>query len=134
LHSCGSLTQAGEAGKNYTTEGFLDDNHFQALITGSPDAGAHGLVEKRESSFISVKSQAADIALLKMAEFICRNSGVKEDKKSISDTAAGLSGYKKYGYMAEEYYNEDMSVILVYRFAKKGLRREIESVPCVSGK
>jgi hypothetical protein len=49
LLSCGSLTLSGEAGKNYTTEGFLDDNHFQALITGSPDAGAHGLVEKREA-------------------------------------------------------------------------------------
>jgi hypothetical protein len=132
--SCGSLTLSGEAGKNYTTEGFLDDNHFQALITGNPDPGAQGLVEKRESAFIAVKSQAADSALEKMAGFICRNSSAKRDKKSISEIAAGLSRYKKYGYMAEEYYNEDSSVVLVYRFGKKGLRQEIESTPCISRK
>ncbi|MCP4131457.1 MAG: hypothetical protein GY754_10805 [bacterium] len=105
---------------DFKKEGFLDDNYFQALVTASPEPGKAGFVNKRESAFFKAKESIVSIVPQRLARYSGSAAGNELNKE--------LRDYLSYGYIAHEYYNQDNSVILVYRVRKCGLKKEIESI------
>ncbi len=123
---------------DYKTEGFLDRDHFQVVITGSPDKESRGLVAKREAAFRNAKSRLEDGVIDRLVSYSVDNqvkkSGIKDVKDILNmdevkrELVAGMREYLRYGRVAFEYYNEDCSAVLVYRIFKDDLVDDIESV------
>ncbi len=92
------------------------------LITEGPEKGTGGLVEKRENAYINARHGIADKALVKMAGYIC-SSGSGKNGTAGDAMLKKTFQYRKYGYIAEEYYNRDASVVLVLPFPQEGIKR-----------
>ncbi|PKL40588.1 MAG: hypothetical protein CVV44_03010 [Spirochaetae bacterium HGW-Spirochaetae-1] len=138
--SCSSAPINDESMNNFTHRGFINDDCFQTVITESPDKDTGGLVEQRESAFLKAKVGCPETAINDLVEYICAKN-IHADKPGENQPAinpvparqkieASVRRYIQYGYIAEEYYREDYSVVLVYRIRKSGLRRDIDSIEC----
>ncbi|GAF92953.1 unnamed protein product, partial [marine sediment metagenome] len=117
---------------------FLNSNCFQVIIEQSPDKNRRGLVNKRENASLKVKSNINEIILNRLFKY-CINHNIKKNKiidanenlnfpevkKSISDK---FKSYLSYGSIAEKYYKEDNSIVVIYRIFKNDLKNEIESI------
>jgi len=140
LISCSSSPINDESMNNFTHRGFINDDCFQTVITESPDKNSGGLVEQRESAFLKAKVGCPETAISDLTEYICVkniHADKPEEKQAAINPAparkkieATVRKYIRYGYIAEEYYREDNSVVLVYRIRKSGLRRDIDSFEC----
>jgi hypothetical protein len=123
---------------DYTTEGFLDRDHYQVIITGKPDKDAKGLVTSRESALKSAKADMNNKIITSLVNYSLNYHSKKlniknmNDIKNLADAKKGLSEklqvFFQYGYTAFEYYNFDNSAVLVYRIFKEDLVDNIESV------
>ena len=122
---------------DYKTEGFLDFHHFQVIITDIPDKKKRGLVERRDSALENAKSRMHEVILEKLIEYCLNNQCAKanvriDDILNLTEVKGKLkeelNSYLKYGYIAFNYYNEDNSVVIVYRIYKDDLYYDIESV------
>lgn len=124
--------------RNFTAEGFLDTDHFQAIITGYPDKKQKGLVDKRQSSIEKAKLQIKKTVIDKLSTYCIKH---QVQKKGIASTATipnltmktieikqKLYPFLKYGQVAFRYYNEDHSAVIVYRIVKEKLKKDIESI------
>ena len=120
------------------TEGFLDFDHFQVVITGFPDKRAKGLVARRESALFYAKSKMNELIIERLINFWLekKQEEYKVDTGSISnlpevkiELRSKMHKYLEYGYEAFEFYNEDDSAVIVYRVFK-----EAESKPRANGK
>lgn len=119
-------TGAKQQPADFTNDGFLNDDNFQVIVRGRPDKTAKGLVEQRESARTNASFYLEKAALSRLAQYICG-----ADKTILFDnTVQLLNDYLKYGSIYEEYYLPDNSIILVYRFSKSGLRKDITSIRC----
>ena len=123
---------------DYKTEGFLDRDHFQVVITGTPDKESRGLVFKRESALRVAKSRMEDVVIDKLVSYSV-DYQVKELHLKDADDILNMDEIKrslkiemceyfKYGCIAFEYYNEDCTAVLVYRIFKDELVEDLESV------
>jgi len=127
---------------DYTTEGFLDKDHYQSIIKGSPDRKKRGLVKRRESALNDAKSKMNDKIIKSLANYSLnyqlKKMGVKLDvkgktnilnlaevEKTINEM---LTPLLQYGHITFEYYNENNSAVIVYRIFKDDLVDEIESI------
>ncbi|MDY6935622.1 MAG: hypothetical protein SVZ03_15545 [Spirochaetota bacterium] len=124
--------------KDYKTDGFLDYDHYQVIINGFPNEKDVGLVERRESALANAKSQMHNVIITKLTNFILKyqfqqlkinstkhvlNIGEVKDILYVK-----LLKYLDFGYIAFEYYDEDNSVVIVYRIFKDNLYKEIKSI------
>jgi hypothetical protein len=123
---------------DYTTEGFLDRDHYQVITTGKPDKDAKGLAVSRESALKNAKALMNDKITASLVNYSL-NYNLKllnlknvNDIKNLEDAKKELSGkfqeFFQYGETAFEYYNFDYSAVLVYRLFKDGLADNIESI------
>ena len=123
---------------DYTTEGFLDRDHYQVIITGKPDKDAKGLVASRESALKNAKATMNDKIITDLVNYnlnyhlkilkiknINDINNLSEAKKELSEK---FQEFFQYGYMAFEYYNFDNSAVLVYRIFKEDLVDKIEAI------
>lgn len=109
---------------NFTDEGFISDNIFQVIFKGRPDKNAKGLVEQRSTAYINAEYVLKNAALNKMAKYICGVEG------ETAATLPYLKNFEKYGYIWDSYYVEDNSAIIIFRFRKKDLKKDMEQIPC----
>jgi hypothetical protein len=122
---CAGLGGVKKETLNFTDEGFISDDIFQVIIKGFPDKKAKTLVEQRETARASAAAQAENTPLSKLAAYICAGQ-----TDGIFETIEALQKHKKYGSIYEEYYLIDNSAVIVYRFRKNGLKKDMESAVC----
>jgi hypothetical protein len=123
---------------DYTTEGFLDRDHYQVIITGKPDKDTKGLVASRESALKNAKAVMNEKIIASLVNYDFNyhlkllNIKNVNDIKNLDDARKELSEkfqeFFQYGETAFEYYNPDFSAVLVYRLFKDGLAEKIESI------
>ncbi len=123
---------------DFTSEGFLDSDHYQVTIKGMPDNSSRGLVEQRESALKNAKSIMEDIIIHNLANYSLEYHVQKLKIKDVNDIQ-NLTEIKKelpdkmrkfldFGHIAFEYYNPDNSAVIVYRLFKEDLKEKIEAV------
>ena len=123
---------------DFKTEGFLDIDHFQVIITCHPDKDRKGLVNRRESAMENAKKKCNHKVVWKLSQY-CLNHNIKKKGITNRENISNLNKimiklnretakYLNYGNIAFEYYKENHSAILVYRFFKSGLKSDIESI------
>ena len=123
---------------DYTTDGFLDTDHYQVIVKGKPDADAKGLVAARESSLNDAKTRIEDTVLNNLVEYNYQyyldKLNIKDEKKIQNvqyvkqDLRKQMLQFYSFGYIAFEYYNPDNSAVIVYRIFKDNLLKKIESI------
>lgn len=124
---------------DFKTEGFLDPDHYQVVVTGTPASGSGGLVEMREGAREDALKKLDSAVLASLSDYCIENRikamGLTSRDQVLNLVAAraelqaGLARFLKYGRTAFEYYNEDHSAVIVFRIEKKGLLNAIESIP-----
>jgi hypothetical protein len=123
---------------DYTTEGFLDRDHYQVIVKGNADKEARGLTASRESALKNAKAAMNEKIITSLVNYNINyhlnKAQIKNvnDVKNMGEAKKELSGkmqeFLQYGETAFEYYNHDFSAVLVYRLFKDGLAEKIESV------
>ena len=123
---------------DYKTEGFLDRDHYQVIITGIPNKEAKGLVARRESALNEAKIMMNNKVINSLVNYSINYHSKKENIKNINEIhnlaevkkilALEFQSFLSLGYTAFEYYNPDNSVVLVYRLFKDDLIDKIESI------
>ncbi len=122
-----------------TTNGFVSDSHFQALIEIVPDEASRGLVARRESAYLRAKSaRLNDMAFESLVNY-CIDSqlktGILEKNRKDFDLAAHrtaladkLKGTVRHGKIAFVYYNEKNAMIIGYRVFAIGFRKKVDAI------
>ena len=133
--SCRTYNLHSSTPPDFTTGGFLSADTFQVIIKESPDGRLQGLVERRESSFMKAKESIPTAVSQKLADYyFSYQDAAKNDKitEEIKKNRTSLNNLMKkfiaQGIIADEFYDDDETVNLVYRVHKKGLKSEIESI------
>ena len=118
-----------------TTNGFLNDNCYQAIFIFDPDESAGGLVAKRESAYL--KAKKADLIHLTLEKLT--SAALAASLPHVSDTYTRdmlidtmknnlmnkLKGFVEGGTVAFVYYNEKNSIIIGYQLSKPGLKDRV---------
>lgn len=126
-------------GMDITSSGFVDDNHYQAILVIDPDDAARGLVAKRESAYLKAKgAQLNDLALESLVNY-CIDSqlqaGLIDRSRKDFDLSAhrsaltdSLKGMARHGKIAFVYYNEKNAMIIGYRVYSLGFRKRLDAI------
>ena len=135
--SCLSAPQLSlEKKADFTTNGFLDEHHYQVTASAAPDSSAKGLVAQRESAMLRARNglQASAVKALTEYRLSSYTASLKSNpnkEKMMTEarafTSAEFQKYLAYGKIEEEYYEKDNSAAVVYRITKNNLKKEIES-------
>ena len=114
-----------------TTQGFLNDNCYQCIITAKPDPGIEGLVASRESAHInlvkSLHQQCYDVLI---------NVTGQLQGKAVADSSLQqcllqqLKPYVEKKVIVVTYFNEDFSETAVVRIYEDGLKQKLETLRC----
>ena len=118
------------------TNGFLNDNCYQAMLVFDPDDSANGLVAKRESAYLKAKrADLINLTLEKLtytylADKLQASVTDKYKRDMIIDTLKNsvmiqLKGFVEGGSIAFVYYNEKNSIIIGYQLSKPGLKERV---------
>ncbi len=125
---------------DFSTEGFIDNGHFQVFVTGMPSREKKTLVERRESSLADIPGKIKSRYVGKISEYISagiepstngRNKKDAKEKTSPdvpSEVAARIQQLMAYDREIAMLYNEDGSVTAVHRMCRPGLRDEIQGL------
>ncbi len=117
------------------TNGFLNNDCYQAILTFDPDDGAYGLVAKRDSAFFKAKqADLTGMAIEKMVYSLLANEprfrfNEKFKRETTFTDFPGFAVTKlrnlvKNGSIAFAYYNEKNSIILGYQISNPDLREK----------
>jgi hypothetical protein len=121
------------------TNGFINDNNYQAILEIESDDSSRGLVARRESAYLKAKSaQLDDLALESLVNY-CIDSqlkaGIIEKNKSTPDINAHkavlkskLKGLAGGGKIAFVYYNEKNAMVIGYRIFSIGFKKKLDAV------
>lgn len=130
-----SCHQKRDKGENYFYEGFLKDNVFQCIITVKPDKDTQGLVKRRENALRKAKLQIKKKAAEALADYCLKSkyeSEVRPEEKQFQiykETLINkLNKIGSKGALVMQYYNEDDSVIAVYRIKINNLKYKINAI------
>lgn len=114
------------------SDGFITKDCFQTIIKSKPDKNLIGLVQNRESALKNVKKIMDDTVNTKLMEYYSSYLKIKNSNIDINKyqprVMEELKKFKKWGYLAHQYYEEDMSAVMVFRIYKKKLKEKIESI------
>ena len=127
LMACGGW-QTKDTIQDFTTEGFVSDHTFQALVTEKAPKNARGLIERREGAYFVAKERVRQRAVTNLRKYMVQLPCAGQKPADLRER--DLSEYEDQGHIAEEYYNAKDTVTLVFRIRKKGLKEEIESLAC----
>ncbi len=114
-----------------TTQGFLNDNCYQCIITAKPDPGIEGLVASRESAHINVMK-----SLEKQWYDALINAIAQLQGKSVTDSSfqqcllQQLKQYSDNKVIVVTYFNEDFSETAVVRIYEKRLQQKLATLRC----
>jgi len=123
---------------DYKTEGFLDADHFQVIVVGTPDKDKRGLVQKRESALENAKNKLSKTVIDKLSEYYLSvhlptlGIGSAKEIANFDDVRVNLTHelmpFLNDGSVAFEYYNYDHSAVIVFRVIRRNLQRALASV------
>jgi hypothetical protein len=135
--SCGVPSVKADKPFDFTTQGFIDDNHFQVIVSEKPDKAAKGLVAQRDSALTIARNGIQKKAVTDLAQY---RMGIYIHEKGIDpttddgrltlvkkDLTAAFLPLLSYGRVIEEYYEKDNSAVILFRIEKSGLRQEVSS-------
>jgi hypothetical protein len=121
------------------TNGFINDNCYQAILQIEPEESAMGLVAKRESAFIKAKTSLLyDLAVQNLATY-CYDTQLKAGvinknikpaeqaayRVALIDKIKGITGSGKIAFV---YYNENNCMIIGYRMYKIGFKKKLDDI------
>lgn len=122
---------------NILDEGFITDNLFQIKVSYPPDSDAMTMIDKRESSFFKAKRNMRENAIKKMSQYcisynlkkngLTTRSQLKLTDEMMKSLEENLRELSSEGFIAQEYYLEDNSAVLLFRICRNDLKQEIES-------
>jgi hypothetical protein len=120
---------------DFTLQGFLDDHHFQVIVSAKPDKSIKGLVAQRESALTIARNDIQRKALADLVQYRIdiyahekgiEQSAIDEQTEAIKkDLTSDFLSLLSYGKVIEEYYEKDNSAVILFRIEKSNLRREI---------
>jgi len=119
------------------TNGFLNDNCYQAILVFDPDDSVNGLVAKRESAYLKAKKADLINLTLEKLTFTCLTNKLqarvtdKYKRDMLLDTLKNnamiqVKGFVEGGSIAFVYYNEKNSIIIGYQVSKPGLKERVD--------
>ena len=121
------------------TNGFINDNSFQALIVFDPDDSARGLVARRENA--SQKAKKADLREMALECLVNysidsqQKSGIIDRNRKDFDMAAHrarlmdrLRGLSRGGKTVFSYYNDSNGIVVGYKMYTIGFRKKLEEI------
>jgi hypothetical protein len=119
------------------TNGFLNDNCYQAILVFDPDDNVNGLVAKRESAYLKAKKADLINLTLEKLTFTCLANKLqarvadKYKRDMLLDTLKNnamiqVKGFVEGGSIAFVYYNEKNSIIIGYQLSKPGLKGRVD--------
>jgi hypothetical protein len=121
------------------TNGFINENCYQAILKLEPEESAMGLVAKRESAFLKAKNSLLyDLAIENLANY-CYDSQLKtgtvDKNKKTAEQAAyknalidKIKGLANTGKISFIYYNEKNCMMIGYRMDKIGFKKKLEGI------
>jgi hypothetical protein len=123
---------------DFSTNGFLDQNHFQITVSSRPDSAAKGLVAQRESALIKARNEVQrktvdSLAQYRFSKFISQKENYFDELYPNSNQVLRylqdyLLKYMAYGSIYEEYFDKDNTAQIIYRIEKKDMQREIDEI------
>ena len=121
------------------TNGFINENCYQAILQLEPEESAMGLVAKRESAYLKAKNSLLyDLAIVNLANY-CYDSQLKAGaidknlkaaeqaahRNALIDKIKGVAGTGKIAFV---YYNEKNSMVIGYRMYKIGFKKKLDGI------
>lgn len=139
LHTCTiDVYDSNKLLNDYKSEGFLDYDHYQVVIKGTPDKKKQGILERRENALKTALKNKNKVIINSLTNFYLNHHFKEFKKKEYNDTLnhikektklkVELEKFIKYGYIAFKYYNADNSAVIAYRIFKNNLYNDIISI------
>lgn|GEM_PF-649382 len=128
-----------EEASDYFSEGFISPHCYQVLINRKPSQNTSSLIDSRESAYYQAKEEIQREAEKSLIDYTLKKTcGISEgvkDQDAIKNIdlvylKEETKSYLRSGSIAEEYYQKDKSVVLVYRITKRNLQNRIASIKC----
>lgn len=121
------------------TNGFINDNCFQALIVIDPDESARGLVARRESASQKArKADLRDMALECLTNYSIdsqQKTGTLDRNRKDIDMAGyrsrltdRLRGFTRGGKTLFSYYNDSNGIVIGYTMYNIGFKKKLEEI------
>ena len=119
------------------TNGFLNDNCYQAILVFDPDDSANGLVAKRDSAYLKAKRADLINLTLEKLTYTCLVNKLqirvtdKYKRDMLIDTLKNsamiqLKSFVEGGSIVFVYYNEKNSILIGYQLSKPGLKERVD--------
>jgi len=122
-------------GMDISTNGFISDSCYQAVLTIEPDNPQSGLVDRRDSAYM--KAHASGLRQLALENLVDYCTAMKE-RASMSGKSGGvdsraelmavLSGIVPKGKTAFVYYNDRGAAVIGYQFCRLNLKKKIDVI------
>jgi hypothetical protein len=121
------------------TNGFINENCYQAILQLEPEESAIGLVARRESAYLKAKNSLLyDLAIENLANY-CYDSQLKAGaidknikaaeqaarRNTLIDKIKGVAGTGKIAFV---YYNEKNFMVIGYRMYKIGFKKKLDGI------
>ena len=114
-----------------TTQGFLNDNCYQCIITAKPDSGIEGLVASRESAHINLVKSLDQQCYKSLINVVQQLQGkLVTDSNLQQCLIQQLKPYVKNKVIVVTYFNEDYSKTAVVRIYENDLKKKLIALKC----
>lgn len=113
-----------------TTQGFLNDNCYQCIITAKPDPGIEGLVASRESAHINLMQSLEKQCYDTLINVTAQLQGISVTDSFQQCLLQQLKQCIDNKVIVVTYYNEDFSETAVVRIYEKGLQQKLATMQC----
>jgi len=123
---------------DFTTNGFLDEHHFQVTASAKPEQSIKGLVAQRENALIRARNELQIKAVQSLVNY--RFSIYLKANNFYSETACPDSAVIKnilqdkvisfinHGRIIDEFYEKDNTACIVYRIEMNNLKSSLDSL------
>jgi len=113
-----------------TTQGFLNDNCYQCIITAKPDPGIEGLVASRESAHINLMQSLEKQCYDTLINVTAQLQGISVTDSFQQCLLQQLKQCIDNKVIVVTYFNEDFSETAVVRIYEKGLQQKLATLQC----
>lgn len=134
ITGCKSIPEMSkENATNIKKTGFLDNNHFQIIISAKPDKKLNGLVAKRENAITKARNKFQQTIYTEILNNVLDLKS-KKAKKNFDynnvpiDFKEKIYYFFKYGYTEAEYFDKRNNAYIIYRIKKKELNKSFISL------
>lgn len=114
-----------------TTQGFINNNCYQCIITAKTDPGIEGLVAGRESSHINLLKSLDQQCYDNLITVTAQLQGISVTDSSLQQCLLQqLKPYVEKKVIVVTYFNEDFSETAVVRIYEDGLKQKLTTLRC----